>query len=51
MDSLDEDWLAVELEASCREVEEWSGGLKESFESLVAETTETADSQELCDLT
>ena len=36
MDSLDEDWLLVELEASTREVEEWSGGLRESFDSLVA---------------
>jgi hypothetical protein len=39
VDKLDEDWLAVELEASRAEVEQWSDGLKESFASLKAQSS------------
>lgn len=34
MDSLDANWLSVELDTVDREVEGWSDGLKESFDSL-----------------
>jgi len=35
MDQLEEGWLVVELEMIDRDVEGWSEGLKESFDSLL----------------
>ena len=42
MGSLDEDWLANEFKAIDQEIDGWSDGLKESFQSLFAEQDETS---------
>jgi hypothetical protein len=46
MGSLKQGWLSVELNSITKEVGEWTDGLKESYESLLAQSTKASEDED-----